>query len=108
MDMRHYLRLLLFLSFSITFLLTACRNEPKLPPLPSETVVKLRLIGDPESLGFLMVTDSKALEVLHQVFLQLMDFDPKTYELRPVLVKGQPQKNRNYRGKICWNGCFRI
>ena len=99
MDMRHHLRFLLLSSLLISLLLIACRNEPKLPPIQEETVVKLRLGGDPESLGFLMVTDSRALEVLHQVFLQLMDFDPVTYELRPVLAKNQPKKTEITEGK---------
>jgi len=50
----------------------------------------VRIGGDPESLGYLYVTDDKSLQIIRQIFLPFTDFDPETYEMKPVLAKAMP------------------
>ena len=90
MSMRPYLRSLVFICVLFSIFFSACRNEPKLPNNPWDKSVKVRLSGDPESLGYLYVTDRKALEIVRQLFLPLADFDPATERLTPLLAKSLP------------------
>lgn len=88
------LRYLFVFSFSFILLLTACKNEPTvsdITEIDTDPVVNVRIGGDPESLGYLFVTDSKSLQIIRQIFLPLMDFEPETYKMVPVLAKTAPK-----------------
>ncbi len=88
--MRQYFRLLLCSSILFTLIFSACRNEPKLSVSDWDKTVNVRIGGDPESLGYLYVTDDKSLQIIRQIFLPFTDFDPETYEMKPVLAKAMP------------------
>ena len=90
MNMRQYLRLLLCSSVLFALIFSACRNEPKLPVNNWDKTVNVRISGDPESLGYLYVTDDKSLMIIRQIFLPFTDFDPETYKMTPVLAKTLP------------------
>ncbi len=90
MNMRQYLRLLLCSSVLFALIFSACRNEPKLPVSNWDKTVSVRLPGDPKSLYFLEATDVSSRQVLEQIFLPMADFDPVTYEMKPVLLKTVP------------------
>ena len=89
-NMRQYFRLLLCSSILFALIFSACRNEPKLSVSDWDKTVNVRIGGDPESLGYLYVTDSKSLQIIRQIFLPFTDFDPETYEMKPVLAKTMP------------------
>lgn len=88
--MRQYLRLLLCSSVLFALIFSACRNEPKLPVSNWDKTVNVRISGDPESLGYLYVSDDKSLQIIRQIYLPFTDFDPETYKMTPVLAKTLP------------------
>ena len=89
MTMRHN-HSVLFVSLIFIFLLSACRNEPKLPPVAVDTTVNIRIANEPRGLNSLLNADNQALTIMHQMGLFLCDFNAKTFELEPVLVKSLP------------------
>jgi len=88
--MRSRFHPLFYLFFGIIILGTACRTDPKVPLILEDTVVNMRVSGDPLGLNYLLNYDGTATLIMPQIFLPLMDFNPTSYELEPVLVKGQP------------------
>lgn len=89
--MRNRFHPLFYLFFGLVIICTACRTDPKVTPVVLEdTVVNMRVPGDPSGLNFLLNYDGTATLVMRQLFLPLMDFNPSSYELEPVLVKEQP------------------
>jgi len=88
--MRSRFHLLIYLFFALIICCTACRTDPKVPVVLEDTVVNMRVSGDPLGLNYLLNYDGTATLVMRQLFLPLMDFNPASYELEPILVKGQP------------------
>jgi len=105
-NMRHYLRLL-FPAIILSLLVTACRNEPKLPNKPVENVVTARLSGDPENLNFILAADGSATEIFKYLSVQMASFDPDTYKLTPTLIKQLPiiteMMDGEYKGMIAYD-----
>jgi len=88
--MRNRFHPLFYLFFLLLIFSTACRTDPKVPVVLEDTVVNMRVSGDPLGLNYLLNYDAAATLVMRQIFLPLMDFNPTSYQLEPVLVKGQP------------------
>ena len=88
--MRNRFHSLSYLFFGLVILCTACRTDPKVPVVLEDTVVNMRVSGDPLGLNYLLNYDGTASLIMPQIFLPLMNFNPISYELEPVLVKGQP------------------
>lgn len=89
---------LLLLSTVLMFLaaLNACKNDPKTAtsattstPLTGNAVY-VRLGSEPNSLNLLTTEDASSIQVGNQIFQSLLDFDPQTLELTPVLAKSRP------------------
>ena len=80
------------LIFTAFVLLSACRNEPKLPVVAEDTEVNVRISGDPSGLNPLLNYDNVATQTMGLIFAPLMKYSSKTYELEPVLVKSLPKK----------------
>ncbi len=87
MNLSNYLSSILV----VCLFFTACRNAPDLTNKAWDKTVKIRLPSDPEILHFLGASDAGSVQILHQIFLPLADFDPVTYELAPVLIKSLPK-----------------
>ena len=81
------------------FLLSACRDAPKLPAVVEDTVVNVRLGADARGLNFLLNYDASALQVMRQISLPLVDFDATTYQMKPLLIKTLPSKKAVTEGK---------
>lgn len=81
---------ILFVSLIFIFLLSACRNEPKLSPVAVDTTVNIRISSEPRGLNFLLNSDGQAITIMRQMALPLADFNAKTFKLEPVLVKSVP------------------
>ena len=81
---------ILFASLIFLFLLSACRNEPKLPLIAVDTTVNIRIASEPRGLNFLLNLDAQAITVMRQIALPLADFNAKTYEAEPILLKTLP------------------
>jgi peptide/nickel transport system substrate-binding protein len=50
----------------------------------------VRLSGEPERLNPLTTEDVNAMQVMSYIYPRLLDFDPQTLELTPVLAKSRP------------------
>ena len=88
-------RHLLFLSTALMLLMAcnACKNDPKTTttstPITGNNVY-VRLGSEPNSLNLLTTEDASSIQVGNQIFQSLLEFDPKTLELTPVLAKSRP------------------
>ncbi len=76
----------LFLCFFSSFLFFSCQSGQD----KRGNIVTIRLTGEPERLNPLTTEDANATQVINSIFLPLLDFDPKTLELIPVLAKSRP------------------
>ena len=93
-----------FFLISLVFF-AACRNEPKgantaTADRPSGNNVVVRLTGEPERLNPLTTEEANAIQVMNQIFLPLLDFDPETFALTPVLAKSRPTVATIDTGKL--------
>ncbi len=73
-------------------LVAACKNNSKTDtaaPLTGNDVY-VRLGSEPNSLNPLTTEDASAMQVMNQMFQTLLEFDPQTLELTPVLAKSRP------------------
>ena len=75
--------LFLVVSFSV---FTACNPDTD----KRGNNVTVRLTGEPERLNPLTTEDVNSTQVMGLIFLSLLDFDPQTLELVPVLAKSRP------------------
>ncbi len=65
----------------------ACNDTPK---QPQEMTVNVRLVAEPERLNPWLTEESSALQLTQQIYQPLLDFDPVTLELKPILAKSRP------------------
>ena len=88
-------RHLLFLSTALMLFVAcnACKNDAKTvatsTPITGNNVY-VRLGNEPNTLNLLMTEDASSIHVGNQIFQSLLEFDPKTLELTPVLAKSRP------------------
>jgi ABC-type transport system substrate-binding protein len=64
---------------------SACKTENK-----RGNTVTIRLAGEPERLNPVTTEESNATQIMSHIFMPLLDFDPKTLELTPILAKNRP------------------
>jgi peptide/nickel transport system substrate-binding protein len=64
---------------------TSCKTENK-----RGNTVTIRLAGEPERLNPVTTEEANATQIMSHIFMPLLDFDPKTLELTPVLAKNRP------------------
>ena len=79
-------------AFALLMAFSACKNDPKTTvqtPITGNNVY-VRLPSEPKSLNLLTTEDAASIQVGNQIFQSLLDFDPKTLELTPVLAKARP------------------
>jgi peptide/nickel transport system substrate-binding protein len=78
--------------FTLLMAFSACKNDAK--PTTSTPItgnnVYLRLPLEPNGLNLLTTEDAASIQVGNQIFQSLLEFDPKTLELTPVLAKSRP------------------
>ena len=98
MTMRHNSSIL-FSSIIFLLLLSACRNEPKLPNVAQDTTVNIRIPSEPKGLNFLLNSDRHAITIMRQIALPLSDFNATTYEEEPILIKTLPVVEEITEGK---------
>ena len=106
MNMRHYLRLLLPTIIPFALLFTACQ-QAAVEETPKESVVKIRISGDPENLNFILASDASATEIFKYLSVPMANFDPGTYQMTPTLVKQLPIVTEitegEYKGNIAYD-----
>ena len=72
----------------------SCKTDPKTeaPTIKTETVktVTTRLRAEPDRLNPLLTYRGWSLQVTNFIFLPLIEYDPVTLELAPVIVKSRP------------------
>lgn len=82
---------------AIAFFTTTCKTERKENPATEQTTkattVSIRLTNEPKKLNPMLTTASWSLQVCRRMYPTLLDYDPFTLELSPVLVKTRPQIN---------------
>jgi len=105
-NMRHYLRLLLPAVVLFSLLFTACQNAA-VEEVAKESVVKVRISGDPENLNFILSTDASATEIFRYLSIPMANFDPVTYKMTPTLIKQLPiiteMTDGEYKGQIAYD-----
>jgi peptide/nickel transport system substrate-binding protein len=74
-----------FFAAILIFNLISCK-----PDNGRGNVATIRLPTEPDKLNPLATEDMSAILVMNQIFMQLLDFDPKTLELVPTLAKNRP------------------
>ncbi len=80
------------------FTIAACKTDPKVDSNSDnttvnpkkETTVSMRIRVEPEVLNPILTTLGPALEICNYLFLTIMEHDPFTLELSPILVKTRP------------------
>ena len=76
----------------------SCKNETD----KRGNTVTVRLTGEPERLNPLTTEEANAMQVMNNIFLSLLDFDPQSLELVPMLAKSRPSVSlidtRKYEG----------
>ena len=90
---------ILISSLIFLFLLSACRDAPKLPLEVQDTTVNIRIPSEPKGLNFLLNSDNHAVLIMRQMALPLCDFNEKTFELEPLLVKSAPSTKEITEGE---------
>jgi peptide/nickel transport system substrate-binding protein len=70
---------------SLVMVCSSCKTENK-----KGNSVAIRLAGEPERLNPVTTEEANATQVMSHIFMPLLDFDPKTLELTPVLAKNRP------------------
>jgi peptide/nickel transport system substrate-binding protein len=93
-------RTISFLPFVITLLvfifLSGCSSEPKqavtTPEEVAPKIVRSRLRAEPDKLSPILTVKGHALQVADILFPMLVNFDPVTYKLEPVLTKSRAEK----------------
>ncbi len=66
-----------------------CKSDNKTAALTGNKVY-VRLSNEPERLNPLTTEESNAMQVMSYMFPSLLDFDPQTLELTPILAKSRP------------------
>jgi peptide/nickel transport system substrate-binding protein len=79
--------LLLFVAVIVLF--NACNGDTSKSPLTGNDVY-IRLGNEPNGLNALTTEDASALQVTTQMFQSLLEYDPQTLELTPLLAKSRP------------------
>ena len=79
-------------------LIQACQQEKE----PAYTTVSIRLPADPDRMIPLLSRTSYAREVAAHIFLPLLDFDPVSFDLVPVLATSRPVISTTTAGQISY------
>jgi peptide/nickel transport system substrate-binding protein len=74
---------------AVIALLDACKSDNTKTPLTGNAVY-IRLAAEPNGLNPLTTEDGSSIQVTSQIFQSLLEFDPQTLELTPVLAKSRP------------------
>jgi peptide/nickel transport system substrate-binding protein len=74
---------------AVIALFNACKSDNSKGPLTGNAVY-VRLGSEPSGLNPLTTEDASSIQVTSQIFQTLLDFDPQTLELTPVLAKSRP------------------
>jgi peptide/nickel transport system substrate-binding protein len=93
-------RVIPLLSFVITLLffifLAGCSSDPKQDATTQEDaapkIVRSRLRAEPDKLSPILTVKGHALQVADLLFPMLVNFDPVTYKLEPILTKSRAEK----------------
>ncbi len=91
--------LVLFMIFSLNFI--ACKGGDS----RGNTVI-VRLSSEPERLNPLTTEDAVASQISANIFQYLLDYDPQTFELTPVLAKSRPTVSTVDTGKYKGNVAY--
>ena len=73
----------------------SCKNDTD----KRGNTVTVRLTGEPERLNPLTTEEANAMQVMNNIFLSLLDFDPQSLELVPMLAKSRPSVSLIDTGK---------
>lgn len=65
----------------------SCKDAPK---QPQEMNVNVRLVAEPERVNPWLTEESSAMQLASRIYQPLLDFDPATHELKPILAKSKP------------------
>ncbi len=94
--MKRNVLLLLSLLF-VVFFISNCKTDPKTDTGATETTksttVSMRLRAEPQRLNPMLTTAGWSLEICKQMYPTLLDYDPFSLALSPVLVKSRPTIN---------------
>lgn len=82
----------LFFFFSFSSCTSDKVAEKEVTEETAPKVVRSRLRAEPKRINPILTTKSHELQVSNPVFPTLLNFDPETYALSPVLVKSRPEK----------------
>jgi peptide/nickel transport system substrate-binding protein len=81
-------RTLLFLSLLLSIIISCKQNNRE----HLDDIVDIRMAKEPERLNPVFFPSSVASEVNQYLFLPLADFDPVSFDLKPVLIKSVPSE----------------
>lgn len=88
-------KLLNLLLLAIVLLLGSCKTDPKSQETKTETDEKLtvtsRLRAEPDRLNPVLSWRGWSIQVFHHIFLPMIEHDPFTGKLAPMLAKSRPE-----------------
>ena len=92
----------ILISFAASTFFVSCNGDKD----SRGNAVTVRLTGEPEKLNPLVTEEGNAIQVINNIYLSLLDFDPQTLELTPLLAKSRPTTSPidtgNYKGGIAY------
>ncbi len=88
----------------LSMLILSCKTDPK----NQENVINIRIKKDPERLNPLIFPHPVSREVYQYIHLPLADFDPKTLQLSPILIKSIPVEMSIDTGKYVGGIAFDV
>ncbi|MEM9545421.1 MAG: ABC transporter substrate-binding protein [Bacteroidota bacterium] len=75
--------------FLLFLFLWSCKGDQ--PVVETDTVLDISIRREPKMINPYLNPTALAREVYQYIFLPMADFDPKTYKLRPILIKSIPE-----------------
>ena len=73
----------------LAILLFSCKGDP--PKIELDNTLDIAIRKEPKMLNPFLNPTSAAREVYQYIYLPMADFDPVTYELKPILIKSIPE-----------------
>ena len=95
---------IVFILFTIFCFSNCKRDQPDKTKQDETTIqkalsVRSRILSDPDRLNPMLTVNATAIQVVNLLFPRLLDFDPNTYELSPMLAKSRPKMDLITEGK---------
>lgn len=92
--------------FFIILMFFGCTSEPTVDYKYNDNTVRVRLGRKPDRINPVLSYSADARAAFDYVFMEMMDFDPVTLEMTPVIVKSKPVVKEITEGEFAGGNTF--